>query len=692
MSYQVLARKYRPKIFSQVVGQQHVLNILIYALDKNCLHHAYLFTGTRGVGKTSLARLLAKSISCVNGISSRPCCICNHCIAVEKGHFIDLIEVDAASRTKVEDTRDILENVHYMPNQGRYKIYIIDEVHMLSQHSFNALLKTLEEPPSHVIFLLATTDFQKLPNTIISRCLKCDLRHLSNIQIEQKLIEILELESVSFEQSALKIIAHTAEGSMRDALSLSDQSIAYGNGTILKSDVQNMLGIIDKDTIDKISLAILNEDARSIILLSEEAILSGKSPASILDAVAEVFYFATLFSFGEENTLTDTPCSISIIKMISQYYTKDVLQLYYQLTIKAREDVYLAPSSKCGLGMALLRLCAFSLDPDSRSQNLPQSKLEIKDRKNQNSILNATSDLSNMNPLTTKINNSILVKLKKSEKIHCTNQLEDNITEKLDVPFQGGMKLCFNTAHKKLKKLQNDNIETSYKCSSQEKKENTKISDCSFKQVSFEIKKAENLQKNYITENETSDAIDWQYLSRNLGLKGSALQIVLNSTLVRHTENSYVLHPYNSVQSLITNNSIIKISEALTKYQKKEIKISFIDVSKGFKKSTPEIKLRTLEAKQSSKSKGEQIFLKKDNLLVQDNKSKPSFPLKRSDIVLGTKSYNNIKVNSLIIKNEQKSLNELDKIYSELELHPNIQQLKQMGFQLTKDNIKLKKH
>jgi len=246
MSYKVLARKWRPGSFSDVVGQQHILQSLSHALDSDRLHHALLFTGTRGVGKTTIARILAKALNCEEGISSTPCGKCASCLAVDEGRFIDLIEVDAASKTKVDDTRELLDNVQYLPTSGRYKVYLIDEVHMLSRSSFNALLKTLEEPPDHVKFLLATTDPQKLPVTVLSRCLQFNLKRLDPDQIKSQLVRILETENIEYDDEALDLLARSADGSMRDGLSLLDQAIAFGAGKVLKEDIRKMLGSIEQ--------------------------------------------------------------------------------------------------------------------------------------------------------------------------------------------------------------------------------------------------------------------------------------------------------------------------------------------------------------------------------------------------------------------------------------------------------------
>ena len=265
MSYQVLARKWRPRDFTELAGQEHVQRALINALDGNRLHHAFLFTGTRGVGKTTIARILAKSLNCEKGVSASPCGECSACTEINEGRFIDLIEVDAASKTKVEDTRELLENVQYAPTRGRYKVYLIDEVHMLSAHSFNALLKTLEEPPPHVKFLLATTDPQKLPVTILSRCLQFNLTRLPVELIVEHLTKILGSEKINFEEPALALIADAADGSMRDALSLLDQAIAFGNGEVKDADVRTMLGTFDKSQVFNLMFALANKDSQSLL-------------------------------------------------------------------------------------------------------------------------------------------------------------------------------------------------------------------------------------------------------------------------------------------------------------------------------------------------------------------------------------------------------------------------------------------
>ena len=358
MSYQVLARKWRPKVFREMVGQEHVLQALINALDHNRLHHAYLFTGTRGVGKTTIARILAKCLNCEQGVSSVPCETCSACTEISEGRFVDLIEVDAASRTKVEDTRELLDNVQYAPTRGRYKIYIIDEVHMLSSHSFNALLKTLEEPPEHVKFLLATTDPQKLPVTILSRCLQFNLKNMSAERIVTHLQHVLSKESVPFDDAALWLLARSADGSMRDALSLTDQAISFGNGQVAEIDVTSMLGTIDQRLIQQIIEAFIAEDGAT--LLTCVAQFSEQSPdynaalSELLStlhriAIAQALPEALDNSYGDKAQILDYSVKLA---------PEDV-QLFYQTALVGRRDLNFASSARAGFEMTLLRMLAF---------------------------------------------------------------------------------------------------------------------------------------------------------------------------------------------------------------------------------------------------------------------------------------------------------------------------------------------
>jgi DNA polymerase-3 subunit gamma/tau len=352
MSYQVLARKWRPHTFLEMVGQEHVLRMLTNALAKQRLHHAYLFTGTRGVGKTTLARLLAKCLNCETGITPTPCNTCGTCVAIDGGRFLDLLEIDAASRTKVEDTRELLDNVQYAPTQGRYKIYLIDEVHMLSGHSFNALLKTLEEPPEHVKFLLATTDPKRLPVTILSRCLQFNLKRVPVEQITQQLQHICTAENITFEIPALTQLAEAADGSMRDALSLLDQAIAFCREQITTIDVRSMLGNVEQDYIYRLLGALADQDGKA--LLTGFAQLAEHAPdflqvlENLLSCLHQIAIVQTLKAPQHES-----------VNALATKLTPEDVQLYYQIALLGRRDLPLAPHPAQGFEMILLRMLAF---------------------------------------------------------------------------------------------------------------------------------------------------------------------------------------------------------------------------------------------------------------------------------------------------------------------------------------------
>jgi DNA polymerase-3 subunit gamma/tau len=358
MSHQVLARKWRPGTFSEMVGQQHVLQALVNALETGRLHHAYLFTGTRGVGKTTVARILAKCLNCDTGVTSTPCGECGACLEIAEGRSVDLIEVDAASKTKVEDTRELLENVQYTPTRARYKIYLIDEVHMLSNHSFNALLKTLEEPPPHAMFLLATTDPQKLPATVLSRCLQFNLKNMQPEQIVAHLTHILSAESVDADTEALSLIARAAEGSMRDALSLSDQAIAFGEGRLAGAEVREMLGTVDRGQVLEIVAAILEDDPATVLSLVAHIAEHAPDFVSTLDELASILHQMTIAQTVPDALDTSWPDQARIVELAA-HATIDDTQLFWQMATSGRRDVYLASSARAGLEMVLLRMIAF---------------------------------------------------------------------------------------------------------------------------------------------------------------------------------------------------------------------------------------------------------------------------------------------------------------------------------------------
>ena len=361
MSYQVLARKWRPRNFEQLVGQTHVARALVNALESDRLHHAFLFTGTRGVGKTTLARILAKCINCESGVSSKPCGECGACVEIDEGRFVDLLEVDAASRSKVDETRDLMDNVLFTPARGRYKVYLIDEVHMFSEKSFNALLKTLEEPPPHVKFLLATTDPQKLPITVLSRCLKFNLKRLPADDIAAHLETILGEEAVEFEASAVKLVARAADGSMRDALSLLDQAIAYGAGTVLEEEARAMLGAVDRSRVFDLLDAVAAGDAAGALKVVAAMESDAADCADVLGEVANTLHRIAVRQVVPDATDSD-PGSAETCARLAQRLSPEDVQLYYEIALRGRRDLALVPDSRLGLEMTVLRMLAFTPD------------------------------------------------------------------------------------------------------------------------------------------------------------------------------------------------------------------------------------------------------------------------------------------------------------------------------------------
>lgn len=357
-----LARKYRPQNFEQLLGQSHVLKALINALDVNRMHHAYLFTGTRGVGKTSLARIITKAVNCEKGVSSKPCLVCNHCKEIAQGSFIDLIEIDAASRTGVDDTRDLLEKVQYLPVQGRYKVYLIDEVHMFSRASFNALLKTLEEPPAHVIFLLATTNAEKIPLTVLSRCLQFSLKRILPETIFSQLEEILVKEKVQYDEKSLQTIAKAADGSMRDGLSLLDQAIAYGQGKIVAGVVEKMLGFISDDMTEDLLTALAKNDGNQLLKLSENIYQMGLDYQNIFNELLDVVHQIAIVH-TVANTEFIEPLKREQVEKLSELITEEQCQLFYEIGRKCIESLNNAHNPKLNFDMALFRMARFT--PDS---------------------------------------------------------------------------------------------------------------------------------------------------------------------------------------------------------------------------------------------------------------------------------------------------------------------------------------
>jgi DNA polymerase III subunit gamma/tau len=392
MSHQVLARKWRPKSFESLVGQPHVVRALSNALEQQRIHHAYLFTGTRGVGKTTLARIIAKSLNCETGVTAKPCGQCVACTEIDKGRFVDLLEVDAASNTQVDAMRELLENAQYAPTSGRFKVYIIDEVHMLSKSAFNAMLKTLEEPPEHVKFILATTDPQKVPVTVLSRCLQFNLRQIASTTIVEHLEYILSEENIPYEKAGVQLIAKAAEGSMRDALSLTDQAIAYGNQAVHEADVRSMLGAIDQSYLFDIIKALIDGNGSLLIEKAKEMESRSISFEAALNDLAKLLHQIAIAQTVPESISQDLPERDALLKLAEKIPAENC-QLYYQIALLGGRDISLAPDDYAGFTMSLLRMLAFTPSDTTSTQKKNSVTQQTEKRKSvTESLQQATSN------------------------------------------------------------------------------------------------------------------------------------------------------------------------------------------------------------------------------------------------------------------------------------------------------------
>ena len=435
--YQVLARKYRPHKFEELVGQTHTIKTLVNALDNNNLHHGFLFTGTRGVGKTTIARIFAKSVNCEKGVSSKPCGKCVTCQEIDQGRSVDLIELDAASHTQVDKMREILENAQYLPTKNLYKIYLIDEAHQLSKHSFNALLKTLEEPPEHIKFLLATTEPKKLPITILSRCLQFNLNKLSHDEIFNHLKFIMDSEGLKFEDNALSKIADLGNGSMRDALSLLDQSISYGNGSVKDKDIKAMLGIVLHDDVIKLATLVIERRAEEVILFVKNLAHKGENLSNALQDLTSLFHQISIAQMLTNNE----QIASEIITLASQISAHD-LQLFYQIAINGQKDLTYSPSEQIGLEMTLLRMITFHPDYDGEKKTLKTStKPKTKSLKVKRNTLETQPIIETKNTKEApekKLNKEKQTELRKQININNQNGWEKIIN---DLPFEGAAKM-----------------------------------------------------------------------------------------------------------------------------------------------------------------------------------------------------------------------------------------------------------
>ncbi|MCG6890817.1 MAG: DNA polymerase III subunit gamma/tau [Gammaproteobacteria bacterium] len=519
MSYQVLARKWRPANFKQMVGQEHVLQALGNALDSNRLHHAYLFSGTRGVGKTTIARIFAKSLNCEQGISSEPCGQCSSCSEVDQGRSVDLIEIDAASRTGVDDMRELLDNVQYAPTRSRFKIYLIDEVHMLSKHSFNALLKTLEEPPPHIKFLLATTDPQKVPVTVLSRCLQFNLKRMSKAQIVSQLLYLTEQEAVAADESALVQLASAADGSMRDALSLLDQAIGYGAGQVREDTVESMLGSISRDYLLRLLDALSLQQASVLISEARQVIDHNPDYQRVCAEMISLLQQIALYQSDPKLIIDDEP-GAETLRKYSECWSPEEIQLYYQVMLQGRQDLLICPDEAAGFEMLMLRLVAFSPQPA-----LVETSEEVK-KKPEVIVTEAVSDAGRRDS-------------------GVTQERRESTTPDSTVPQSEAPAFTGSVAVPR-------KVVASPNTKSSQAEPGAAKSD--------EAKPCAGAVGDGL---EAEAALDWSMLAYKLGLTGIAQELVANSQLQSYTDKRIVLQLPGELYELVNDLTRAEILQAL---------------------------------------------------------------------------------------------------------------------------------
>ena len=563
MSYQVLARKWRPRFFSEMVGQEHVLRALINALNDQRLHHAYLFTGTRGVGKTTIARILAKCLNCEKGVSATPCGECSSCREIAEGRFVDLIEVDAASRTKVEDTRELLDNVQYAPTRGRYKVYLIDEVHMLSTHSFNALLKTLEEPPEHVKFLLATTDPQKLPITVLSRCLQFSLKNMTPERIVSYLETVLNAEKIRYEEPALWQLGRAAQGSMRDALSLTDQAIAYGQGEVFEHQVNAMLGTMDRSRVFKLAEILATGQVAELLAEVDSMAEHGPDYDEVVQALMQLWHKVAVAQVAPDSVDNSEGDKAAIVQLASAMRAEDI-QLFYQTALIGRKDLPLAADPRQGFEMILLRMLAFKPVNSAPVHLDLVSSLEAPQRTEQQVVTEqqAVTEQQVVEPSSNEEN---------EKKPLADSGLESDSADPIPVDQANIEKTHIEQATVETSLVENAVLDqdkhevTIDEPKNVEKKERVSetVEDASSETPSITQASSIKQVPSFEFDWEQLSSLNWWQWVRQLPLAGMPMAIALNSALISRHENQLVMDVDPDQGALFNDSQRQRIEQAL---------------------------------------------------------------------------------------------------------------------------------